>query len=153
RPALGLTAQPELNALHLHAAQRADEQAALPFGELVARIEREARRRDLRHPEHPRLLHAFAVPRLVRHERARVVAARRDERPAVVRAGLDDVDLVAAHRPDLDLPELARLGMPREVVTVAMAVAVDLGLRARAADERVAGRRFAFVREAQDLAD
>ena len=87
------------------------------------------------------------VVRPVRNQRARVVAAHRHERPTVVVAGQQDVDLVAAHRPDLGLPELAGVGMEREAVTVAMAVREYFGLRAGAADERVVGRHACRRRE------
>ena len=62
------------------------------------------------------------------------------------------VDLVAAHRADLRLPELARLGIEREAVAVAVAVREDLGTCAAPADERVVGRNAAVVPNAQRLA-
>ena len=76
------------------------------FAQLVAGVDRQARGRDRRHPVDDGVLEAFAREAF-RLPRPRIRAARADERPAVVRAGLQDVDLVAAVRAVLALPELA----------------------------------------------
>src|SRR5690606_8379574 len=86
-------------------------------------------------------------------ERARVIAALRDERPTVVGAGLQDVDLVAAQGADLHLPELARLGMEAQTEAVAVPIREYLGSRAGAADKRVVFRDAAVVGQTQRLAD
>src|SRR5690606_20969551 len=112
-----------------------DEEVVLPTRKLVSAIEQDARRADRRHPVDARIVHPGPRPGLLRYERARVVAACRNERPAVVVAGNQDIDLVPAHRADLGLPELARLRVKGEAVAVAMAVRKDLGLGV-AADER-----------------
>ena len=88
----------------LAGAQAADEHVALPLRQLVARVEREARDRDRRRPVDDRRLEAF-VRRQLRLPRAGVGAAVAHERPAVVLAGADDVELVAAVRAVLALPE------------------------------------------------
>src|SRR6187549_2963955 len=132
------------------AVQRAEERVVLPALELVAGVENETRRADRRHPEHPRVVHARLRPR---NRRPGVVATGRGERPAVVVARLEDVDLVAAERPDLGFPELTGHGVVREAVYVAVAEGVDLGQRALASDEGIVGRDAAVVAQAQDLAE
>src|SRR4029450_13115862 len=84
---------------------------------------------------------------------AAVVDAIADHRPAVVLALLDQVDLVAAARPMLVLPDLAARRMASEALGVAMAVAPDFRLRALPADERVVRRAGAVGPDADDLAD
>src|SRR5215207_10237525 len=81
-----------------------------------------------------------------------VVPAPAHQRPAVVLARLGDVDLVAAHRPVLDLPEGARLRMDRRGLDVAVAVGPDLRARIAAADEGVVLRHGAVRVDAQNLA-
>src|SRR5690606_31234497 len=82
----------------------------------------------------------------------RVVGAVADHGPAVVLALLDEVELVAALRAVLRLPERVRLGVPNETLRVAVAVAPDLRQRAGAADERIVVRHGAVVVQADDLA-
>src|SRR5262249_8745061 len=65
---------------------------------------------------------------------------------------LDLVDLVAASRPELALPELARRRMNREAERVAMADRPDIRLVAVLADERVVLGHRAVVAHAHDLA-
>src|SRR5579862_8163080 len=81
--------------------QRAEERAALPAFEPVARVKNEPRWTDRWVPEHPRVVHALTCPRVIRHGRAGVVAAGRHERPAIVVSRVKDVDLIAAKRTDL----------------------------------------------------
>src|SRR6185503_1385723 len=139
----------ELPVVGRHAA---DEDVALPVRELVARVQHEARDADRRHEERLRLLHSFLVAGRVDLGAERVVRAVTDDGPAVVLALLDDVELVAALRTVLALPE--RVGGPVEVeaLRIAMAVTPDLGQRAGAADERVVLRDAAVVVQANDLA-
>ena len=109
----------EDDALQLGGGHPADEQAPLPRRKRVARIEGHAAGRDDGVPVEQRLLHAGRAG--LGQFRARpagadrgfpgVRAAVRDDRPAVVPARPDDVELVAALRAVLHLPELARLGM------------------------------------------
>ncbi len=72
-------------------------------------IEGHAGRRDHRRPLVDRVLEARRVGFAAADRRAAIVHAERDDRPAVVLAGLGDVQLVAAARAVLDLPELAGL--------------------------------------------
>ena len=132
--------------------QRSEKRAALPALEPIARVEDQARRADYRVPEHPRVVHAFPGPRVIRHGRAGVVAARRHQRPPVVVAGKQDVDLVAAQWADFGFPQLAGFGVIRQAVRIPMAVAEDLRQRACAPDERIVRRNAAVVTDAQDLA-
>ena len=75
-------------------------------GNMAAGVERHPGGRDRGHPVPDRLLHAGLLRALV-DLGAAVVDAVADHRPAVVLALLDDVDLVAAARPVLVLPQLA----------------------------------------------
>ena len=151
-PAFGLRRLTERDTLKRLPVQSADEKAPLPPWEPVAGVEGKAGRADRWHPEHPRVLHAGPVPRLVGDERARVVPSHGDQRPAVVATGQQDVHLVATHRPDFSLPQLPRLGMEREPISVAMPVGEDLRLRSRPADERIIGRHGPVVAKPQRLA-
>src|SRR5215468_8060401 len=132
--------------------QRADEQVAAPGRQQIAGVERHPGRRDRGHPVLERLLHALLVRALV-DPGAVVVDAVADHRPAVVLAFLDDVDLVATARPVLVLPQLPGHGVEREPLGIAMAVAPDLGLGGRPADEGIVRRDRAIGPDANDLAE
>src|SRR3954465_6704691 len=80
-----------------------------------------------------------------------VVIAPTDEWPAVVAAGLGDVDLVAPARAELAFPERAGLGVDREALDIAVAVGPDLGLGARALQEGVVERDRAVRVDADEL--
>ena len=84
--------------------------------------------------------------------RAAVVIAVADDRIAVVRAALHEIQLVAAPRPHLDVPEPA-LRVEREPERIAVAERPDLRRHAAAIRERVVGRHAAVVVEAHDLAE
>ena len=74
------------------------------------------------------------------------------ERPAVVRARLQDVDFVAAVRPVLVQPHLAGARMHRQAERAAMAERVDLGPGIGGlADERIVFRHAAVVVQPQHL--
>src|SRR5262249_36900080 len=83
---------------------------------------------------------------------ARIVDAVADHRPAVVLAGLRDVDLVAATWAVLVRPQLPGLRMDRGALRIAVAVAPDFRLGARAVDERIARRHRAVRPQPHDLA-
>src|SRR5262244_406684 len=134
------------------AGQRADEQVAAPGRQQTAGVERHPGRRDRGHPVLERLLHALLVRALVDFG-AVVVDAVADHRPAVILALLDDVDLVAAARPMLVLPQLPGHGVEREALGIAVAVAPDLRLGGRPADERIVRRDRAIGPDADDLAE
>src|SRR2546425_12402368 len=99
--------------------KRADEHIPSPFRELVACIEGHPRRRDRGYPEHDRLLHAFTKWHF-RLPRSLIRAPEAHERPAVVAARKDDVDLVSAIRALLGLPDGAGLRMKDETLLIAM---------------------------------
>src|SRR3954471_4419534 len=120
---------------HLADTHAADEHVALPLRQLVAGVERHARYGDRRHPEDERLLEAI-VHRLLRLARTWIGAAVADDRPAVVRARLQDVDLVAAVGAVLVLPDFAGVRIGREAERAAMAERVDFRPVAGLADER-----------------
>src|SRR5690606_7799766 len=72
--------------------------------------------------------------------------------PTVVRTGLQHVDLVAAVRAVLALPDLPRAWMHREPDGAAMAAREDLGRGLVAADERIVVGNLAVRREPQGVA-
>ena len=132
--------------------QTADEQIALPVREQVALIEGHAGGRDHRRPLDDRLLHAGLVGALV-DTRARIIDAVTDHRPAVILAGLRDVDLVAAARAVLVHPHLARRRIERGALRIAVAVAPDFRLGAGLFHERIVRRHRSVGAHAHDLAD
>src|SRR5688572_6499821 len=136
---------------NLAVAHTTDEEIALPLGESLARIEGHARRRDRRHEVDDRRGHALGL-KAAGLIRPGVGAAETDERPAVVAAGLDDVDFVAAVRAHLGFPDRLRRLVPDETLGRAMAERVDLGPIAFLADERVVLRDRAVGVVAEDLA-
>src|SRR5690606_3845546 len=127
----------------------ADEEAAPPLRERVARVDEQARRRDGRDPVVHGLLHPLAVRGDVDRV-AVVVDAVADDGPAVVAAGPDEVELVATARPVLVRPDIARFRMDREALRVAVAVAPDLGQCALAVHERVVRGDAAVLVQADD---
>src|SRR5262245_7380757 len=125
---------------------------AAPSREQAAVVEGEPRRRDRRHPVPDRLLHAALLRALV-DLGAAVVDAVADHRPAVILALLDKVDLVAAARPMLVLPQLSGDGVERKPLGISVAVAPDLWLGRRLADEGIVRRNRAIGPDANDLAE
>src|SRR5690606_6516895 len=126
----------EHDAMHLSGPRDAPEleppyeEIVPPRGERVARIERHAGDRDRRIPEEHRILDADHRPQL-RDGRAAVIASVAHERPAVVRARLQDIHLVPAERTVLVLPDLAGRRMDGHADHIAVTDGVDLGLEAR----------------------
>jgi hypothetical protein len=80
------------------------------------------------------------------------MAALGHERPVIVGARLDQVELVATHGSRLDLPETP-LGVPVDAQRVAMAQRPDLRLDGALAGERVPRERGAVVVELDHLAE
>src|SRR4029453_11570218 len=118
---------------------------ALPLWKALAGVDDDAGRGNRRVPEEKRLLHPWSTRLGKRRARparafAAVRPAVRDHRPAVVLAGLNDVDFVAAKRSILRVPDLAGLGMDDQAERVANAEGIDLRLVARPAGGRVIGR-------------
>src|SRR5262249_6703460 len=105
--------------------QRAHEQVILPFREEIARVEGRAGGSDGGVPIVDRLLHAGLMGALADFGIV-IVATIGDDRPAVILAGFWDVDLVAAARPVLDGPQLARRRIACGTLHVAVADGPDL---------------------------
>src|SRR5688572_7740704 len=141
----------ERHALHLLSAQRANEEVPLPLRKAIPGVDQDARGADRRHPEHHGHLHAWAPPRLIRHVIRVIDLSERDQWPPVVAARDQPIQLVTAHRADLGGPHLARVRMPREPLQVAVAIGIDLRLRASLADERIIRGRGAALGEPQHL--
>ena len=80
---------------------------------------------------------------------APVVHAVADDRPAVVQAGLYQVELVAALRSMLVGPQVAGLRVDEQPLRVPVPVAPDLGQGAVLPDERIVVRHPAVVMEAK----
>src|SRR3954463_2779052 len=91
--------------------------------------------------------------RRLRDFAALVVVAPAHERPAVVAAGVGDVDLVAAERTELAFPERARSRMNRQALDVAVTVGPDFGSGVGAVHERVVGRNRTVGIDADHLAE
>jgi hypothetical protein len=87
---------------------------------------------------------------MVRDIAAVIMVAIGDDRIAVIPPGQDHVQLVAALRTHLLLPEIAG-GIEGDAEQVAVAVAPHRRVEALVG-ERIAGRRAALGRQAQDLA-
>ena len=81
-----------------------------------------------------------------------VIASEGDHRPAVIGAGADDVDLVAALRAVLVRPQLVGQRVERRALDVAVAEGELLGQGARLADEGVVLRHAAVVMQADHRA-
>ena len=84
-------------------------------------------------------------------DRVSVVASVAHERPAVVAARDDAVQLVAALRAVLVHPEFVRAGADRRALWISVPVAPDL--RPGAGDGRVAGRDGAVAADPDHLAE
>src|SRR5689334_8169022 len=82
---------------------------------------------------------------------SRIVDTISCDRPAVVPAALDEVELVAPLRPMLVGPELARRRVINESLRIAMAVAPDLRSRARHVAERIILRNRSIDLDAHDF--
>src|SRR5262245_15242126 len=84
--------------------------------------------------------------------RPRVVPPEAHDRPPVVASGGDDVDLVAAVRTVLVLPDRAAHRMNDEPERIAMAERVNLRPVPLTAGERIVRRNRSVLVEAQELA-
>ena len=93
--------------------------------------------------------HAFAE---VLDLRAGVVASETHQRPAIIPAGFDDVDFVAAIRPVLVIPEIAGHGIERQTERVPVSHRIDLRAVTGLAGEWISRRGRAVVLQAKDLA-
>src|SRR5262245_47067217 len=110
-------------------AHAGDEDIPLPLRQLVAGIEGDARYSDRGRPVNHRVAEPLFRERPL--PRAGVRATEADERPTVVGASHENIDLVTAVRAILDLPDGARervFGHPKEG---AVTHREDLGPRVR----------------------
>ncbi len=114
-------------------------------------VEGDARRRDHGVPMRDRI-GEFRMSGRFRDRRAVVIVAPAHHRPAVILACLRNVDLVAALRPELALPQFAGLRIDGGALRIAVAVRPDFGPRALLADEGVVLRHRAILVDAHDLA-
>src|SRR5690606_33803198 len=114
---------------------------ALPFGPQLAGVEDEVAGRDHRVPR-DRRLGETVVGRVVGDRRPAIVVAVRADRPAVIVARLDLVDLVAAARAVLEIPQVP-VRVELQARYVAVAVAPDLARDAAAIGEGIAFGRAA----------
>ena len=99
-----------------------------------------------------RLLHAIRTGRSVDRRAGTVVDPVADHRPAVVGAGCRNVDLVPSLGSVLGQPHRPGLGVDRQPLRIAVAVAPDFGHRAGPADEGVVLGDAAVVVEPHDHA-
>src|SRR5439155_15127372 len=108
-----LAARVQRHAFEVRVRQGSDEDIPLPPGESVARVEGHARDGDRGIPVHERRLEPrrLVVRRVIPPA---VIPSLRDDGPAVVRARLEDVDLVAALRSVLVLEHGTGLWMNGE---------------------------------------
>src|SRR6478752_6032278 len=146
------------HAVELRGLQRSDDQVTLPARERLAVVDHEARYGRRRREVDDRALQRVDVELDVESVavvdgRAVVLQALRDERPAVVLTGLQEIDLVAAALAHLGFPELARARVELEALGAPMTVRPDRRQRARDADERIVLRDRAVVVQPQDLAE
>lgn len=131
-------------------AEASDEGIARPAGKQAALVDDHAGRGDDGDPEG--LGRGDIRARAVLGDLpAVVVAALGHERPAVVGARLDQVELVAAHGAHLDLPEAA-LRVPVDAQRVAVAQRPDLRLHGALAGKGVAREGGAVVVQLDHLA-
>src|SRR5581483_3931633 len=131
---------------------RADQQAAAPLRKLIASIDKEAAWCDGRRPHPYRLLHAVPLDDALADRAAVVLPPVGDDRPSVIRAFLDDVQLVSAKRSVLRLPEHACDRIERESLRIAMTVAPDFRPCVLGCNKGIVRRHAAIVRETQNLA-
>src|SRR5215471_9484107 len=130
------------------AEHRSHEHIVLPIRETVARIKGHAGGRDRRSPEDDRTDHAFAE---AHNLWPGVVAAKADQRPSVVIAGLQYVDLITAVGTVLVVPHLAGYRVQRETQRIAMTHGVDFSLVPGTPRKRVARGRRPVVLQPKDL--
>ena len=132
-------------------AETGDDGIALPAGKQVALVDDQASRGNDGNPEG--LGRGEIGARVVSGDRPAVVmVSLGHERPAVVGARLDQVELVAAHRSHLDLPETP-LSVPVDAQRIAVAQRPYLRLDAAFAGKRVAREGGAVVVQSDYLAE
>jgi hypothetical protein len=106
-------------------AEAADQEVALPLGELLLGVEEEAGCGDGRRPELEGLFHPIPLPGLV-DGGAAVLDPVPDDGPPVVPSREDQVELVSSLGPMLRGPDIARLHVDVEPLGIPVSVAPDL---------------------------
>jgi hypothetical protein len=139
------------SARNLASAHGADKDIALPVWETIASIDDHSRDGDGWYPHHDRRFHAFPR-RVLRNARPRVITAKANYGPAVIAAGENDVDLIAAVGAVFVIPQSARFGMDHQAEGIAVAKRVDVWPVAGTIREGIIGRRRAVVTQAENLA-
>src|SRR5690606_37166876 len=123
------------------------ESVAAPFRERIAGVEHQTRRRyrlagiGVPEPEDGRRIELGSRV-VIRNRPAAVVDAFRHDRPTVIRAALDVIELVPALRGHLDVPEVTRR-IEREPKRIAMSERPDLRRDAALIGARVVVRHGA----------
>lgn len=134
------------------AGQRGDEEVVFPFRNETSRVEVHPARRDGWIPIVARLFGALELGPSAVDRGAIVVGSVGDQWPSVIEAGLDQIDLVAALRTVLPVPQLPGRWMNGQALGIALPVAPDLRSRMvlgpLIAGKRIVGRRFAIRRDA-----
>src|ERR1700688_1979334 len=98
------------SASDLASAHRTDKNVALPLRKTIAGINGHSSDGNGGDPHHDRRLQTFPR-RVLRNARAGVVAPKADDGPAVIAAGKNDVDLIAAVGAIFVIPQSTRLRM------------------------------------------
>src|SRR5262245_57347618 len=86
-----------------------------------------------------------------RQPRAPVVTAVGDERPAVVPAGVEDVELVTAARPLLTFPDVAGFWIHRQTMTISVTDGENRRLESGTIHKRIVIGHAAIVAQTHDL--
>src|SRR6202030_2044642 len=139
------------SASDLSSAHRTDKNVALPLRKTVAGINGHSSDGDGGYPHHDRRLQTFPR-RVLGNARPSVVAPKADDGPAVIAAGKDDVDLIAAVRAIFVIPQSTSLWMDHKAQRIPVSKGVNLRPVTRTAHEGVVGRRRTIIAHAQNLA-
>src|SRR5688500_15157168 len=99
-----------------------------------------------------RLLHSLTMGTAVNRGSRAIVHAKAEHRPAVILAGLEDVDFVTALGSVLGDEHVSGLWMDGQTLHVAMAIRPRGGQRRGLSDERIVGRHPPIVVQTDCLA-
>src|SRR5688572_10015419 len=130
-------------ARHLAFPQSADKQIVLPRRHAIVGIERHPARGNRGYPDDDWHLHPVTGG-LVGNARAHVAASVRDNRPAIVLAGTNDINLVTAIRPLFGCPHLTSRRVHREAKLIAVPPRVDCRLSVGPSDKRLIRWNFSL---------
>ena len=129
----------------------AEEQTVFPCRKAAAGVEGDRASGDRRHPIRDGLIHA-GLRSVTGNGSSVVIHAVGDDGPAVVVAGFDDVEFVAAAGTVLGFPEFASNGTEGEALGIAVAVAPDRFDSSVSIDEGIVRGHTAIFVNAIDLA-